>query len=331
LSTLQPDNSIVAMEEIKDFFEFLQVVRQFSPHTLRAYQIDLEAFTQFVGGEQIAWEKLDRFAFRAFLARMAEEGLSKRSVARRLSALRSFFRFLKKRGRIEESPLDSMDRPKLERRIPQFLTYEQVENLLAQPDLDSYLGMRDRCAMELLYSSGLRISELVGLNREDLDLKKRRLLVRGKGKRERVVPITKGAAEWIARYLESPLRYLDSDDLHQKEVDEKAVFLNRWGRRVTVRSMDRNFASYLRASGIAGHVTPHTIRHTIATHWLEKGMDLKSIQTLLGHKSLATTTLYTQVSLKLKKEAYDKAHPLGGLMDESVHADEAGEKEPGGR
>lgn len=316
----------VMMEEIKDFFEFLRVVRQFSPHTLRAYQIDLDAFIQFVGGEQIAWEKLDRFAFRAFLARMAEEGLSKRSVARRLSALRSFFRFLKKRGRIEESPLDSMDRPKMERRIPQFLTYEQVENLLAQPDLDSYLGMRDRCAMELLYSSGLRISELVGLNREDLDLKGRRLLVRGKGKRERVVPITRGAAEWIGRYLESPMRYLDSD-LHQKEVDEKALFLNRWGRRVTVRSMDRNFAGYLRASGIAGHITPHTIRHTIATHWLEKGMDLKSIQTLLGHKSLATTTLYTQVSLKLKKEAYDKAHPLGGLTDGSVD----GEKEPGGR
>ncbi len=162
--------------------------------------------------------------------------------------------------------------------------------------------------MELFYSSGLRVSELVALNRSDVDAKNLLIKLRGKGKKERIVPITKNAAEWIQTYLEHPERYLDVDG-HQAQVDSDAVFLNKLGTRLTLRSVDRGFDKYLKASGIANKITPHTIRHTIATHWLENGMDLKTIQVLLGHSSLATTTIYTQVSTKLKKKVYDKAHP----------------------
>jgi integrase/recombinase XerC len=162
--------------------------------------------------------------------------------------------------------------------------------------------------MELLYSSGLRISELTQLNRKDLDLKQCTLRVMGKGKKQRIVPITNNAAKWLNDYLNHSERYLDGE-YHIAEQDSEAVFLSRWGKRITVRSVDRHFAKYLVASGLSAEVTPHTIRHTIATHWLEKGMDLKTIQVLLGHNSLATTTIYTQVSTKLKREVYDKAHP----------------------
>jgi len=160
--------------------------------------------------------------------------------------------------------------------------------------------------MELFYSSGLRVSELVGLNRTDFDPSNGMLHIRGKGKKERRIPITKNAAKWIGDYLNHPGRI---------QKDEAAIFLNKWGTRLTVRSVDRNFESYLLQSGLAATITPHTIRHTIATHWLEKGMDLKTIQLLLGHSSLATTTIYTQVSTKLKKEVYNKAHPSAQTKD----------------
>jgi integrase/recombinase XerC len=210
--------------------------------------------------------------------------------------------------------LDEIDSPKLEKKIPSFLSYEQVQRLFEQPDTSHYLGFRDRCIMELFYSSGLRISELVGLDRQNFDQRNLQLRVRGKGKKERIVPITQTAATWLKDYLNHPQRHQDLED-HQAQVDEKAVFLNKWGQRLTARSVDRKFEGYLKTSGLAGKITPHTIRHTIATHWLEKGMDLKTIQILLGHSSLATTTIYTQVSSRLKREVYQKTHPLELFKD----------------
>ena len=207
------------------------------------------------------------------------------------------------------SPLDEIESPKLDKKIPAVLNYEQVTRLLEMPDTATYLGFRDRAIMELFYSSGLRISELANLNRKDFDNANLQLRVRGKGKKERLVPITKTASEWVVRYLEHKDRHIDGE-LHKAQKDGEAIFLNRWGYRLQVRSIDRQFEQYLRASGLAGRITPHVIRHTIATHWLEKGMDLKTIQLLLGHRSLAATTIYTQVSTRLKKEVYDKAHPL---------------------
>jgi integrase/recombinase XerC len=147
------------------------------------------------------------------------------------------------------------------------------------------------------------------LDREDLDGGSLRLRLKGKGKKQRNVPITRTAMQWMIDYLEHPERHLDGK-AHKSQADAKAVFLNKWGKRITARSIDRLFKQYLKKSGLSGKITPHTIRHTIATHWLEKGMDLKTIQVLLGHSSLATTTIYTQVSSRLKREVYDKAHPL---------------------
>lgn len=297
-------------KNIENFLQYLKVVRQVSPHTLRNYSLDLGQFREFAGIKEV-----DKRLVRAYLADLHAKQAKKRTVLRRLSSLRSFFKYLLKEGLIGENPLEEIESPKLEKTIPVSISYDQIERLFAQPDLTSYLGLRDRCIMELFYSSGLRMSELVALSRQDLDLKNFSVRVMGKGRKERILPVTKNAVEWISRYLKNPDRFSDSKE-HQAEKDGKAIFLNKWGERLSARSIDRHFSQYLKGSGLAQKITPHTIRHTIATHWLEKGMDLKTIQILLGHSSLATTTIYTQVSTRLKKEVYEKAHPRS--LEESI-------------
>ncbi len=325
------------------FLTHLKGIKGASSHTVRNYAIDLNAFKNFLekdwhpqlSKEKLApkishmapeqyratafdallpLEKIDKLVVRRFLAHLSESHQQKRTVVRKLAALRSFFRFAEGQRLTKNNPTETIETPKLEKKIPASLGMEQVKKLFSQPDTSSYLGMRDRVMMELLYSSGLRVSELVGLNREDLDIENQEVRLMGKGKKERIVPITDGCATWLKTYLEHPERYLDIDG-HAKEQDPKAIFLNRHGTRLSARSVDRNFDQYLTASGLAGKVTPHTIRHTIATHWLENGMDLKTIQALLGHSSLATTTIYTRVSPKLKKKVYDSAHPRAKLED----------------
>jgi integrase/recombinase XerC len=295
------------------FLKYLQAVRNASPHTLRNYEIDLEQLyvflLKFFQGESWGFASIQKKVIRAYLADLYEKEKKKRTILRKLSSLRSFCRYLVREKVFLVSPLEGIQTPKLEKTVPTSLVYEQVERLLSQPDVGSYLGFRDRCIMELFYSSGIRISELVALNRNSLDRKQCLLRVLGKGKKERIVPVTETAVDWILRYLEDPRRYLDSKE-HRAEQDKEAIFLNKWGKRITMRSIDRNFEAYLQASGLVGKITPHTIRHTIATHWLERGMDLKTIQVLLGHSSLATTTIYTHVSARLKKDVYDKAHPM---------------------
>ncbi len=297
-------------EGVLKYLSYLRVVKNASEHTLRNYGLDLEAFKVFFDKEQaFQVNAVDKRAVRAYLAALAAKNATKKTILRRLSSLRSFYKFLLKERIIEHSPLSEIESPKLEKKIPPSLNYEQVMRLFEQPDTTSYLGFRDRCIMELFYSSGLRLSELIGLDRQDFDGRNFCLRVKGKGKKERVVPITKTAAEWLNNYLNHTERHQDQAD-HHAQIDAQAIFLNKWGQRLTVRSVDRNFEAYLKASGLVGKITPHTIRHTIATHWLEKGMDLKTIQVLLGHSSLATTTIYTHVSSRLKREVYDKAHPL---------------------
>ncbi len=292
---------------LADFLQHLKVVKQASEHTLRNYKLDLVAFFHFL--EKQGGGTIEKRVVRIYLSDLSASGSKKRSILRRLSSLRSFCAFLVKQKLIDQNPMEEIESPKLEKTLPPSISYEQIENLFQQPNPANYLGFRDRCMMEVLYSSGLRVSELVGLNRDDLDFGNYKMRLRGKGRKERIVPITQNAADWIRRYLEHPERHLDIGD-HRAEMDCKAVFLNKWGKRLTVRSVDRLFDQYLKASGIVDKITPHTIRHTIATHWLEKGMDLKTIQVLLGHSSLATTTIYTHVSNRLKKEVYDDAHPF---------------------
>ena len=288
------------------FLNYLRVVKNASSHTLRNYGLDIDAFLSFT---PTPLEQVEKRHIRAYLAQLNQARMSRRTVLRRLSSLRTFFKYLVREKILQHSPLEEIEGPKLEKTIPAPLAYEQVVHLFSQPDTATYLGFRDRCIFELFYSSGLRISELVGLNRTDFDAAQKYLRVRGKGKKERLIPITQNAATWLSHYLSHPERASDGE-MHKAEEDTQAVFLNRWGKRLTVRSVDRTFKDYLVQSGLAAKVTPHTIRHTIATHWLEKGMDLKTIQMLLGHSSLATTTIYTQVSNTLKKQVYDEAHPM---------------------
>jgi integrase/recombinase XerC len=316
--------SMDLIQSAYQFLHHLKVVKNASSHTLRNYSLDISRLIAFLDPNcpKIALEKLgedipsgnlsltsiDKRFLRSYLAHLAYQGLSKKSILRHLSALRSLFTYLVKHKIVSYSPLDEIDSPKLEKKLPAFLSYDQVERLFNQPDTATLLGFRDRCIMELFYSSGLRISELAGLNRENLDIKKRSIKVRGKGKKERIIPITKGAAKWLQQYLSHPERLIEGKPYAQK--DSKAIFLNKWGERLSVRSIDRLFRRYLIQSGLVETITPHTIRHTIATHWLDNGMDLKTIQALLGHSSLSTTTIYTKVSTRLKKEVYSKTHPL---------------------
>lgn len=310
-------------EAASQFLHYLSNVKNASVHTVRNYGMDLEAFRIYFENnalqppavhKEMCVAQVDKRIIRGYLAELSARSNAKRTLLRRLCSLRSFFKYLSKEKIVAHNPLDEIDSPKLDKTIPVFMTYDQVMHLFDQPDTSTYLGFRDRCIMELFYSSGLRISELVALNRSDFDAKNLKLKVMGKGKKQRVVPITKTAAGWMGRYLDHPERHQDGDD-HFAQEDPDAIFLNKWGKRITTRSVDRKFEEYLMMSGLAGKITPHTIRHTIATHWLEKGMDLKTIQVLLGHSSLATTTIYTQVSSRLKREVYDKSHPRA-LEDE---------------
>jgi len=289
-------------ELIEAFLQSLSLLAGASPHTLRNYRIDLRQFASHLAINQLSLFETERKIIRSFLARMDTEALKRRTILRRLSSLRSFFTFLLKEGKIAFHPMEEMEGPRLDRRIPVTLQYAQVVHLLQQPNTATFLGLRDRTIMEVFYSSGLRVSELVGLNLSDFYKESRTLRIYGKRKKVRLIPITQTAAECVERYLNHPEG--------KRRNQEEAIFLNHRGGRLSVRSVDRLFKHYLLLSGLGIAITPHVIRHTIATHWLENGMDLKTIQTLLGHSSLATTTIYTTVSTKLKHSVYNKAHPL---------------------
>lgn len=319
------------------FLEHLKVVKNGSEHTVRNYAIDLNALKDFLQREQLSHcqveelpdkihynlpydrrlanndhrlslDDIDRKVLRRFLADLHAKNCHKSTIVRRISSLRTFFKFAHRQGLIKQNPAEDLESPKTDKRLPVSLSYDQVKKLFDQPDTSDYLGFRDRAILELFYSSGLRVSELVALNRNDFDAKDLLIKIRGKGKKERLIPITQNAATWITSYLNHVERHQDIEG-HQAQNDPEAIFLNKLGTRLSSRSVDRSFEKYLKASGIAGKVTPHTIRHTIATHWLENGMDLKTIQEMLGHHSVAATTIYTRVSAKLKKEVYDQAHP----------------------
>lgn len=319
-------------------YQFLRSLKakNSSEHTIRNYAIDLNSFKDFLeqkyfvadlsrtplpkihyqdtflenseNDNPISLESIDRSTIRGYLAHLYELKQKKRTVARRLCTLRTFFKYCCAQKLLLKDPAEEIESSKIDKTLPQALTYDQVLHLFQQPDTSDYLGLRDRTILELFYSSGLRVSELTTLDRQDFDNRSLLLKLKGKGKKERIVPITRNAAKWIMNYLDHPDRHLTKDG-HLPEKDDSAIFLNRLGTRLTPRSIDRNFKSYIKASGLAGKATPHTIRHSIATHWLENGMDLKTIQMLLGHSNLATTTIYAHVSSSLKKQVHKKAHP----------------------
>ncbi|MEX2224445.1 MAG: tyrosine recombinase XerC [Candidatus Rokuibacteriota bacterium] len=283
---------------VGSFLEYQSVERGASPHTLRSYAADLIEFSGFLAEEKIAgWEAADTRVVRAFLARLHKRRLAKATIARKLAAVRSCFRFLARRGVLEVNPARQVRSPRLGRRLPSFLPVDEAAVLLnAAPEVTA-AGARDRALLELLYASGLRVAEGCGLDVDDLDEARHTVRVLGKGEKERVVPVGETALEALAAYLAMRGRR------------RGPLFLNARGGRLTPRSAHRIVRARARRAGIGQRVTPHTLRHSFATHMLGAGADLRLIQELLGHSRLSTTQRYTHVSPEHLMRVYDAAHP----------------------
>lgn len=280
------------------FLEYMAVERGASPHTLRSYAADLTDFIRFLAEEKIGGlPHADTRAVRAYVARLHQRRLSKATVARKLAAVRSCFRFLARRGAVEVNPARPVRSPRLGRRLPSFLPKDETTQLLDAAPEPSTAGTRDRALIELLYASGLRVAEGCGLDVDDLDEARRTVRVVGKGDKERVVPVGETALEALAAYLAMRGRR------------RGPLFVNARGGRLTPRSAHRIVKRLARRAGLSQRVTPHTLRHSFATHMLGEGADLRLIQELLGHSRLSTTQRYTHVSPEHLMRVYDAAHP----------------------
>ena len=283
---------------IEKFLRYLEIEKNYSPHTLLNYRLDLEDFQRFLAGSDI--KNVDYLGLRKYLAVLKEKNLSNRSIGRKLSSLRSFFRFLTREGYLKSNPITSLSSPKREQHLPEFLTEEEVKRLIEAAfgkDEKDIRGLRDRAILETFYSTGIRISELVGLNIEDLDFISGIAKVRGKGKKERIVPIGEIALGAIRRYLEN------------RKKESPALFLNKSNNRISTRGVRNIVEKYIHRVGIKHGISAHTLRHSFATHLLNRGADLRSVQELLGHANLSTTQIYTHLTTERLKSVYDKAHP----------------------
>jgi integrase/recombinase XerC len=284
-------------------------VGEASPHTLRSYRIDLTQFIGFLQQEmgRASLTEVDPLHIRAFMAFLRKRGVSKGTVARRIAALRSFFQFLCRQGLLSWNPAKLVATPKLPKPLPSHLTVDQAFQLLTAPQGQDPLTLRDRAILELFYSSGIRVGELCGLNLGDVDLDGRLVKVTGKGRKERIVPIGRPAAQTLETYLRA--REKLSGEARAHGAQGSPLFLNHRGGRLTPRSVERLLEKYLRKSGFGKAITPHGLRHSFATHLLQAGADLRVIQELLGHARLSTTQRYTHLNLDQLMEVYDKAHP----------------------
>ena len=321
---------------VQEFLSYLRFEKRFSEHTAKCYGADLVQFGGFLIGREdssltgeaislthpegvsataVATQtgaKVDQLLLsvdvntvRGFLAFLNEKQYSKATVARKLGTLRSFYKFLVKRNRLSSNPLMAVRTPKQEKKLPRFLEYEEVKRLLETPPMDNWLGARDRATLETLYSTGIRVSELVALNMEDVDFLGEVVRVRGKGKKERIAPISSSALQIIQHYMEFRNKRAQSNT----NFDSKVLFVNKHGGRLSTRSVRRKMDKYLKMAGLDPAISPHTLRHSFATHMLNKGADLRSVQELLGHQSLSTTQIYTHLTTSKIKEVYENAHP----------------------
>ena len=295
----------------KRFLEYLNLGRNVSPHTLRGYATDLEQFVEFLStihGDEGDPRSATSTDLRRYLAHLRERNYSRASIARKIAALRSFYKFLVREREMEENPAGAVRPPKLKRRLPQCLDLTEVERLLAAPPANTFLGARDRAILELLYSTGMRISELVQLDLRNLDRFGEVALLRGKGRKERITPIGRPAMAALEHYLDLRQRHWGG----RSGVDREALFLNKNGRRLSARSVRRMLEKYARVAGLSRRVSPHTLRHSFATHMLDNGADLRAVQELLGHESLSTTQIYTHVSTERMRRVYARSHPRSG-------------------
>lgn len=329
METLTPNSSQAAATPIekftplvRQFLDFLKLEKHFSDYTVKSYGADLVQFAQFLAGEigqaganatpgSMPQEAIDKrlagceaLLIREFLAYLYAQNYTKSTTARKLATLRSFYKFLIRRGMVSANPLSAIRTPKQEKRLPKCLDLEQVQRLLEAPGDADLLSSRDRAMLEVLYSSGIRVSELVELEMSDMDLQEGVLRVRGKGRKDRLTPIGSQAIHALNRYFE-----LRRSDPRCQGPAAARVFLNKHGQSLSTRSVRRKLDKYLVQAGLDPGISPHTLRHSFATHLLNNGADLRSVQELLGHQSLSTTQIYTHLTTGRMKEVYDHAHP----------------------
>jgi integrase/recombinase XerC len=287
-------------KHIFDFIAYLRTERGASPHTERSYLTDLEQLADFLGPTEPG--EVDHRALRAFLAHLMKMKVSKASIARKLSAIRAFYKYLSRKNIVANNPARLVSTPRQDKRLPAVLTVDDAQRLMNAPRLDddgSEAVLRDRAVLETLYSTGIRASELTGMNRDDINSADRLIRIRGKGKKERVVPIGRKALDAVDSYL----------GRKKKGAADPAVFTGPTGKRLTPRTVQRILENYRKKLAMAQKASPHTLRHSFATHLLESGADLRAIQELLGHASLSTTQRYTHLNLDSLMDVYDKSHP----------------------
>jgi len=300
--------------EIDAFLEHLEKERNDSPNTLAAYGRDLSAFldflTQYYGIDDWTWGGVDRLAIRGFMGQLARRGLAKRSIARSLSAVRSFYRYMHRNEEVESNPARSVSSPRLEKYLPAYLDRAQIDLLFQMAEVRAWEGrfvdVRNLAILELFYSTGMRLSELAGINRNDIDLLSQQVKVRGKGRKERIVPVGDHAVLALRNYESK------RDDLGRSlggKFDRTAFFLGRTGRRIGVRAVQSAVGTFLKQIDEEAGLSVHSLRHTFATHLLDAGADLRAVQELLGHASISTTQIYTHTSVERLKAVYVKAHP----------------------
>jgi integrase/recombinase XerD len=283
--------------KIEEFLDHLTVERGLSRNTIAAYRADLEGHAGFLLREKVdAWEQVTESHIIRFLSALRRRNCAPATLLRRLSSLRAFYRFLILRGYLEHDPCNTLEKLRSPRKLPATLTFEEVAALLSQPEKDTPRGLRDKAMLELLYASGLRVSELVNLKRGEVNFELGLVRCVGKGSKQRMVPVGQVALNALQQYLTT------------REDDNPALFLSRRGPMTRI-TFWKNLQRYARRAGITGPISPHTLRHSFATHLLEGGADLRAIQEMLGHASIATTQIYTHVSSDLLREAFQKAHP----------------------
>jgi integrase/recombinase XerC len=300
------------LEATNEFLQHLKYERNLSTHTIRNYESDLEQFRSFVCGvekrEDIPYAEIDRLAIREWLASLHAAGKKKSSIARKLASLRTLFQFLIREGKVESNPAKMVATPKIERKLPNHLSMEDAVRFIETPDLNSELGRRDRAMLEFLYATGIRVGELVNIDVADIDLQERLVRVFGKRRKERIVPFHEHSLEALLLYL-TRSRPIFLNNAPATIRNEKACFLNYQGTRITTRSVGRMIDKYIKQCADVHKISPHSLRHTFATHMLDSGADLRDIQELLGHARLSTTQIYTQVSMEKMIDVYSKTHP----------------------
>ncbi|MBD3414514.1 MAG: tyrosine recombinase XerC, partial [Candidatus Aminicenantes bacterium] len=281
----------------------LKYEKNASIHTISGYKGDIEQYLSFLQSKKKKFQQADNIIIRSFLAFLYHNNIKKSSAARKLAAVRSFYQYCLQRSWIKENPAKMVHTPKQEKSIPSFLSEEEMSLFLDLPASEKPLDMRDRAILEMLYATGLRVSELVGINVSDINFEERLLRVRGKGKKERIVPFGSAAGKKLKQYLKKRF------SIHKGRIDKNAVFLNYRGMRLSARSVQRITDDYFKKSALKRKLSPHSLRHSFASHLLSRGADLRVIQELLGHESLATTQKYTHLNLKRLLEVYKKSHP----------------------